>query len=212
MPDPNGGGANASPQSPYSPKSSAFTEARDAGHSDEEIVQHPAKDTPGASPWRTRALAPRAPMSGDTKTMKPRKLTKRQREREQQEREKWAERLARIERHEKLLADGYVLIRGRAREHPAHSVELPAGRPSALHRSRQLRTELQPRRQAQAGSAVVATGVWKLCDDVPHEPDWWQANTGQYAIVFPADAPPPPTTVPAPVYVKDGSVLPYEPF
>ena len=145
--------------------------------------------------------------------MKPRKLTKRQREREQQEREKWAERLARIERHEKLLADGYTLIRGHDREHPAHSAEFVV-RIDAL--ARYIGCGNYEPNSSHGGRRKRASRLWHKAFGnywmMLHDPDWWQANTGQYAIVFPADVPPPPTTVPAPVYVKDGSILSHEPF
>ena len=60
-------------------------------------------------------------------TTQSNKLTKSERERKRRERDEfWEQSPARRERHEKLLADGYVLIKGDQREHPAHSEEFVA--------------------------------------------------------------------------------------
>ena len=126
----------------------------------------------------------------------------------------WEQRPARRERHEKLLADGYVLIKGDQREHPAHSEEFVARiNALALYIGRgNYNPHTNDRRKLKR-----AQRLWNRAFSnyylMTRDPTWWQTNaSNQYSLVFPEGAEPPPATVPYPVYIKDGAMLAYQPF
>jgi hypothetical protein len=142
------------------------------------------------------------------------KPTKRQLETTRREDEAFRERLRRERRHLELLERGYVLVKGSEREHPAHSDDL-VQRIDALA-SYLGRGNYEPASSHQ-GRLKRARRLWKRGHSnyqaMLKEPVWWRANArNQYPIVFPPDAPPLPVLVPDPVYVKNGSSLPYLPF
>lgn len=110
---------------------------------------------------------------------------------------------------------GYVLVKGNEREHPAHSKEL-VKRIDALARylghgnyeptARDLRKLKRARR--------LWTRGYSNFREMLKQPEWWRTNARkQYPIIFPPDAAPlPASVVPDPVYVNGGSVLPYQPL
>lgn len=144
----------------------------------------------------------------------PRKLNKRQREQEECRIAELCEREARMKRHEQLLAEGYELIRPNERHHPAHPAEL-------VERIDALANYLgfgncQPTSEHK-GRRKQARRLWQQAysnfQAMLREPEWWRANAKkQWPIVYPPDAAPLPASAPDPVYVKNGSVLPYQPF
>ena len=143
-----------------------------------------------------------------------RKLTKHQREREQRRIEELCEREARRKRHEQLLAAGYTVVRANERHHPAHSAEF-VERIDAL--ARYLGFGNYEPTSSHKGRRKRARRLWQHAysnfQAMLREPDWWRSHaSNQYPLVFPPDAPPLSAEAPRPVYVKDGEVLPYEPF
>jgi hypothetical protein len=142
-----------------------------------------------------------------------RKLTKRQREREECRIEELCEREARRKRRDQLLAAGYTIVRANERHHPAHSAEL-VERSDAL--ARYLGFGNYEPTSSHKGRRKRARRLWQHAysnfQAMLREPDWWRSHArNQYPLVFPPDAVPLIAAAPEPVYVKDGEVLPYEP-
>ncbi len=147
-------------------------------------------------------------------SLSPRKLTKRQREQEERRIAELEERDARWKRHEQLLADGYMLVKANERHHPAHSAEL-VERLDAL--ARYLGFGNYEPTSSHKGKLKRARRLWQQAHSnfqaMLREPDWWRENArNQWPIVFPRDAAALPVTPPDPIYVKDGTTLPYKPF
>lgn len=173
------------------------------------------KERPAECAYPQPRHAPRGGLLMLYPSFAPRKLTKRQREREERYQQELREREDRRKRHDQLLADGYALLRANERHHPAHTAEL-VERIDAL--ARYLGIGNYEPTSSHKAKRKRARRLWKQAysnfQAMLREPDWWKANArNQWPIVFAPDAAPPPTTAPEPVYVKDGAVtLPYMPL